>query len=164
MAAKVRIESAGSHVFDLHHLRRQGGEEVVELLLRLANIGDDLTWRLRVEKKVFCTAETRPVAVAGCKPWCCYLKIKPGDNNSGHFCSLLMPQGFRGAEVCEALKRVEHRIGRNWQNGLKEQRTMSTDINLPGHEAAWDNAPAPSQAPPGDQGSTGGQLELSGWS
>jgi hypothetical protein len=116
MPADVSIESAGDHAFDLTHLRQEGGADLVALLLAEADITEG-SWRLRVEKKFACGAETRPVAVIGAKPWCCYLKIKPGDNNSAHSCSLLMPAGFRGDAVYEALKKVEGRIDRNWSNG-----------------------------------------------
>lgn len=139
MAAEVVIESAGDHVFDLGHLRREGGEDLVCLLLREAGY-DDRCWRLRVEKKITCGAETRPVATVGCKPWCCYLKIKPGDNNSGHYCSLLMPDGLRGEAVYEALKGAEERIGRNWRNGLKVRPA-----------AAEADRPAPETLPPEEE-------------
>ncbi len=123
MSAEVIIESAGDHAFDLAHLRREGGEELVRLLLREAGHHGHC-WRLRVEKKIACGAETRPVVVIGAKPWCCYLKIKPGDNNSGHYCSLLMPDGLKGEVVYEALKDAEERIDRNWRNGRKDKATV----------------------------------------
>src|SRR5205809_822184 len=96
-AADIVVDAGGSHQFDLGHLRREGAVPLVRLLLETAGCDGPALWRVRVEKKVACTATTRPVAVLGNKPWCCYLKIKPGDNNTAHFCSLLMPDGQQGA-------------------------------------------------------------------
>jgi hypothetical protein len=113
----VRLESAGSHAFNLGHLRREGGEELVERLLANAGFADDRTWRLQVQKKRLCNSETPPVRVVdGPKKWAVYLKIKPGDNNSCHYCSLLMPDGLQGQTVYHALKAVALTFGRNWRN------------------------------------------------
>jgi hypothetical protein len=117
----ITIESAGSHAFDLGHLRRQGGEELVRRLLTRAGLDDGLPWRLQVQKKLFCNGETPPVRVVdGPKKWAVYLKIKPGDNNSCHYCSLLMPPGLQGTEVYPVLKRVEDELDRNWRNQAVE--------------------------------------------
>lgn len=113
----VTIESAGDHAFDLGHIRREGGETLVELLLDRAGLDTDLSWRVQVQKKLLCNAETPPVRVVSApKKWAVYLKIKPGDNNSCHFCSLLMPDGMQGPEVYESVKEVERDFDRNWKH------------------------------------------------
>ena len=38
------------------------------------------------------------------------MKIKPGDNDTAHFCSLLMPDGYRGEAVYEMLRKAEDRV------------------------------------------------------
>ncbi len=112
----VTIESAGSHAFDLDHIRRQGGEELVRRLLSEANLSTDLPWRLQVQKKLNCNSETPPArVVAAPKKWAVYLKIKPGDNNSCHFCSLLMPPGLQGESVYAALRKATLDLDRNWR-------------------------------------------------
>src|SRR5262245_24038492 len=165
MPSEVVIESAGSHVFDLGHLRRQGGEELVQIALRLAGYDRSL-WRVRVEKKVTCNSETKPLTVVGWKPWCCYLKIKPGDNNSCHYCSLLMPDGYRGADVYAEMKRVEPMLDRNWRNvawekvvDMSEPATIAADEAAELDEAAppaevTADADTPAAAPPADETTT----------
>jgi hypothetical protein len=112
----VTIESAGSHAFDLDHIRRQGGEELVLRLLSEAKLSTDLPWRLQVQKKLNCNSETPPArVVAAPKKWAVYLKIKPGDNNSCHFCSLLMPPGLQGETVYAALRKATLDLDRNWR-------------------------------------------------
>jgi hypothetical protein len=128
----VTIESAGSHAFDLDHIRRQGGEELIRRLLNEANLSTDLPWRLQVQKKLNCNSETPPArVVAAPKKWAVYLKIKPGDNNSCHFCSLLMPPGLQGEAVYAALRKASLDLDRNWR--LKSVDTFG--------------APLPEQAP-----------------
>ncbi|MBI1916477.1 MAG: hypothetical protein HYS12_17345 [Planctomycetes bacterium] len=168
MPAEVVIEAAGDHAFDLGHLRRQGGEELLLRLLHEAGL-DDRRWRLRVEKKVACGAETRPVTVVGFKPWCCYVKIKPGDNNSGHYCSLLMPDGLRGEAVYEALKGAEERIDRNWRNGPKEPMELARlasvapdDRGAEAPAAPGPDEPAEDVAAPGGTGTSGPPVEEPG--
>lgn len=163
MAAEIVLESAGDHGFDLGHLRREGGEELVGLLLREAGY-DGLRWRVRVEKKVPSGAETRPVAVVGHKPWCCYLKIKPGDNDSGHYCSLLMPDGLRGEVVYEALKGAEERIDRNWRNGLRQgppARGRAEALSPPPPAAEPAFRPGPAEEPAAEEGT--GRTSLKDW-
>src|ERR1700682_459466 len=101
--ADVILETGGSHGFDLGHLRRAGAIRLLRLLLREAGYHKPVPWRVRVEKQFACGPETRPLTVLSAKPWCCYLKIKPGDNNTAHVCSLLMPSGYRGGLGYEAL-------------------------------------------------------------
>src|SRR5881392_2721114 len=113
----VRVESAGDHAFDLAHIRRQRGEELVELLLERAGFEPEQQWRLQVQKKLTCTSETPPVRVVDePKKWAIYLKIKPGDNDSCHYCSLLMPEGLQGQNGYSLLKRVALELDRNWRN------------------------------------------------
>ena len=71
----VTLESAGTHHFDLGHLRRQGAEIMVERLLRHAGLDPELPWRLQVQKKLLCNSETPPLRVVdGPKKWAVYLE------------------------------------------------------------------------------------------
>lgn len=119
-AAEIALEAGGDHQFDLGHLRREGAIRLIRLLLQTAGYRQPISWHVRVEKKIACGPETRSVTIVGSKPWCCYLKMKPGDNNTGHYCSLLMPNGFRGEAVYEALKSVEDDVNRAWRDGDEE--------------------------------------------
>jgi hypothetical protein len=125
---EVTLEAGGDHHFDLRHLRAAGTERLLQLLLRTAGYRKHLRWRVRMEKKLSCGPETRAITVVGSKPWCCYLKIKSGDNNTAHFCSLLMPDGFQSAAVYEALKDVEDRINAAWRHGF-EGEAVPVDYN-----------------------------------
>ncbi len=129
--AIVALEAGGDHQFDLGHLRRQGAVRLILLLLERAGYRKPVPWRVRIEKKIVCGGETRSVTVVGAKPWCCYLKVKPGDNDTGHFCSLLMPDGYRGETVYEALKDAEDEVNRAWRGGDKEA-TPVDDTERPG--------------------------------
>lgn len=112
----IIIESAGSHFFDLGHIRRQGGEELLRLLLDKAELPLHLPWRLQVQKKLNCNAETPPVRVVDePRKWTVHLKIKPGDNNTCHYCSLLMPDGLSGDKVYFQLGKVSSELDRNWR-------------------------------------------------
>ncbi len=160
----VVIESAGDHRFDLNHLRQEGAGELVEHALRKAEFAGQ-QWRLQVQKKVTCNAETRPLAVVGFKPWCCYVKIKPGDNDSAHFCTLLMPPGFRGEDVFRALKAVEDKIDRNWRfvaekKGRPTNGAAATAAapGLPAEVPEGASAPVDGQVPPGDE-----RLDAAAW-
>ena len=53
-------------------------------------------------------------------------KIKPGDNNTAHFCSLIMPDGLRGEAVYEDLKEVEGRVSSAWKNWRSFGATKTT--------------------------------------
>jgi hypothetical protein len=147
----VMIESAGSHAFDLDHIRRQGGEELVRRLLSEANLSTDLPWRLQVQKKLNCNSETPPArVVAAPKKWAVYVKIKPGDNNSCHFCSLLMPPGLQGEAVYAALRKASLDLDRNWRIrsvetfGAQLPEEASASINHP--EAPEAQVEAPEEA------------------
>ena len=52
-------------------------------------------------------------------------KVKPGDNNSCHYCSLLMPDGLQGNRVYPELKRVETELDRNWKHTQDEMVPMT---------------------------------------
>jgi hypothetical protein len=134
-AATIVLEAGGDHQFDLGHLRRQGAIRLIRLLLHTAGYRQPITWHVRVEKKIACGPETRCVTVVGSKPWCCYLKVKPGDNNTGHFCSLLMPDGFRGESVYDALKGAEDDVTRAWREGVEEV-TLVDSNGTPADSAA----------------------------
>jgi hypothetical protein len=139
----VKIEAAGSHAFDIGHIRRQGGEELVGKLLNEADLPDDLLWRVQVQKKLNCNSETPPVRVVGDpKKWAVYLKIKPGDNNSCHFCSLLMPPGFQGEEVYERLRDATLELDRNWRIKPVEALSAETsgELAVNNHTAAGESA------------------------
>ncbi len=129
--ADITLEAGGSHQFNLGHLRREGALRLVRLLLREAGYNKPATWRVRVEKKFGCGPETRPMTIVGAKRWCCYLKIKPGDNNTAHFCSLLMPDGYQGEVVYESLKDAQEKVNFAWLHGL-EGEGMSGDADEPG--------------------------------
>jgi hypothetical protein len=149
----VKVESAGSHAFDLDHIRRQGGEELIARLLAEANLSPDLPWRVQVQKKLNCNSETPPIrVVAAPKKWAVYLKIKPGDNNSCHFCSLLMPPGLQGEEVYTALRDATLELDRNWRiKSVEEcespQPEASPDENNHVVTAATEEPPPTAAAP-----------------
>jgi hypothetical protein len=126
----IVLDAGGDHQFDLGHLRREGAIRLIQILLQTAGYRKQMSWHVRVEKKITCNAETRPVTVVGAKPWCCYLKIKPGDNNTAHFCSLLMPDGYRGETVYEALKDAEEQVSRVWR-GDSQREVSNLDDNQP---------------------------------
>jgi hypothetical protein len=143
----VRFETAGGHLFDLGHIRRQGGEELIIRLLEKAALPTAPLWRVQVQKKLMCNSETPPVRVVDePKRWAIYLKIKPGDNNSCHYCSLLMPDGHVGPAVYPTLKQAAERLDRNWRHQV---------VETPGRQppdAAWphldaEGRPAPVEAP-----------------
>jgi hypothetical protein len=139
----VTIESAGDHVFDLGHIRRQGGEELIRLLLEKAGLDLGLPWRLQVQKKIICNGETAPVRVVGePKKWAVYLKIKPGDNNSCHYCSLLMPDGIQGPAIYPALKKLEQELDPNWRFRVAKPSSVAQPV-----------PPAPSSDEPAPAGS-----------
>ena len=125
----IRLEAGGDHKFDLAHLRRQGVVRLLRLLLWTAGFRQPATWHLRVEKKFACGPETRAITVVGAKPWCCYVKVKPGDNNTGHFCSLLVPAGQRGETVYEALKNCENEVNSAWFAGAEEVQVDDSKSN-----------------------------------
>jgi uncharacterized Zn-finger protein len=140
----VTIESAGTHAFDLGHLRRQGGPELIELLLLRAGLRTDLHWRLQVQKKLFCNGETPPVRIVDePKKWAVYLKIKPGDNNSCHYCSLLMPDGLQGRDVYFSLKKVEQVLDRNWRYKALDKVNGTSPDREREEAAAVEPVPAP---------------------
>ena len=172
------MEAGGDHQFDLGHLRRQGAVRLIRLLLQAAGYRAP-SWRLRVEKKFACGAETRPLTVVGAKPWCCYLKVKPGDNDTGHFCSLLMADGHRGEAVYDALKGVEDEVNQAWCDGAREilpmddskppvevQAVRQAAAREAAHQLFGAQTPADAGPPPGD-GEGGddeaGTSELLGW-
>ncbi len=128
--ANVTIAGGGDHQFDLPHLRREGAVRLLQRLLQAAGYHQRMPWHVRVEKKIHCNGETRPVTVVGAKPWCCYVKIKPGDNNTAHYCSLLMPDGFRGEAVYQALKNAEDRVNLAWRSGLDGEAPMNDASSL----------------------------------
>lgn len=123
---KVSIQSAGDHFFDIDHIRREGGEELLESLLEKANYSGE--WKARVEKKLSCGAHTPPLAVVGYKPWGVYIKIKPGDNNTCHYCTLLMASGFTGEKVFNSFKDKIKSINRNWRKGEREDVAPSIPL------------------------------------
>ncbi len=78
-------------------------------------------WRLQVQKKLNCNGETPPVRVVDePKKWTVYLKIKPGDNDSCHYCSLLMPNGLNGQTIYYLLGKASAELDRNWRNRAVE--------------------------------------------
>jgi hypothetical protein len=140
----IIIESAGSHVFDLGHIRRQRGEELLRLLLDMAGLPLNLLWRLQVQKKLNCNAETPPVRVVDePRKWTVHLKIKPGDNNSCHYCSLLMPGGLNGETVYFLLGKVSVELDRNWRHRIVES---SNGMQSKRPEDLFSNDPIPAEA------------------
>jgi hypothetical protein len=160
----VRIESAGDHAFDIGHLRRQGGEELVTKLLDEAALPDDRLWRVQVQKKLNCNSETPPARVVGDpKKWAVYLKIKPGDNNSCHFCSLLMPPGFQGEEIYDRLRDATLELDRNWRikpvDETSPEETSEPAVNH--HTSAAEAANGSPEAPEPAAKPQGGSMR--GW-
>lgn len=138
---KVTIEAAGDHSFDLKHIRRQGAVDLVATLLEAAGVDRRKKWRLRVDEKTTCTSHTMPVSVTISKPWCVYIRIKPGDNNTSHRCSLLVPDGSNkgySKELCDRLKLVEQTVNDEWRSGKRrivsqpeEEETIPTPVAAP---------------------------------
>jgi hypothetical protein len=143
---EIALDAGGDHQFNLGHLRREGAGRLIRLLLQTAGYRRAVRWRVRVEKKFGCGAETRPVTVVSSKPWCCYLKIKPGDNNTAHFCSLIMPDGFRGEAVYEDLKEVEMRVNAAWRRGFEGEVAPVEEQDQTDNVEA-EQPPAPEPAP-----------------
>lgn len=115
---KVTIETAGDHSFDLGHVQREGGTDLIASLLEAAGVDRRKRWRLRIDEKITCTSHTLPIHVTQPKPWCVYIKIKPGDNNTAHRCSLLVPDGSDkgyAKELYEKLKLVEGTVNDEWR-------------------------------------------------
>jgi hypothetical protein len=115
---KVAIEAAGDHSFDLEHIRREGGADLVALLLEKAGVDRRMKWRLRIDEKITGTSHTDPIHITVYKPWCVYIKIKPGDNNTAHRCSLLVPDGSDkgyAKELCAKLQLVQSTVNNEWR-------------------------------------------------
>lgn len=115
MPPTVKLESAGTHQFDMGHLRRSGAEELIQLALEKASLFADEEWRVRVNEKQKCSGMTPPLTVTGQKPWCVYMRIKPGDNNTCHNVSLILPTGHKAERIFVQLKGIEKGISRNWR-------------------------------------------------
>lgn len=153
----ISIESAGDHDFDLRHIRQQGGDELIGLLLDRADLPPHLPWRLQVQKKLTCNAETPPVRVVDePRKWAVHLKIKPGDNDSCHLCSLLMPDGLQGERVYFQLGEASVQFDRNWRygnvgpaNGAPPNPFTKLFRNVPDVEATPPPLPAASPLPEG---------------
>lgn len=111
----VTIDSAGDHSFDLVHLRRSGGEELIQLLLNKAGYGSPVEWQVRVNKKQHCSGMTPPVSVIRYNEWGIYVRIKPGDNNTCHNITILVPKGYVACEIYKKIKTVEKLFNRNWR-------------------------------------------------
>lgn len=111
----VVIESAGDHGFDLPHLKRSGGEELIQRLLEKAGFETSIEWRVRVNEKQPCSGMTPPVTVIRYKEWGVYLRIKPGDNNTCHNVTLLISGDFTASEVYSKLDSVRKSFNRNWR-------------------------------------------------
>ncbi len=113
----VSIESAGDHGFDMAHLRRSGAEDLLQLLLEKAGFYENLIWRVRVNEKQPCSGMTPPVSVVRYKEWGIYVRIKPGDNNTCHNVTLILPEriGFKSDQVFSKMKTVEKAFNRNWR-------------------------------------------------
>jgi hypothetical protein len=138
----VILEAAGDHDFDLAHIRREGGEELVRRLLERVELPPHALWRVQVQKKLNCNAETPPVRVVDePRKWAVHLKIKPGDNNTCHLCSLLMPDGYSGEKLYYQLGKASAEIDRNWRH-----KTMEPSNGMPNGRAAELFPPLPSEA------------------
>lgn len=138
---EILIEAGGTHQFDLNHLRRQGAGDLLRLLLAEAGLSARGPWRARVEKKITGGPATRPVSVLVARPWCVYMKIKPGDNDTAHFCSLLMPDGHNAFTVQPLLKAAEDRVNLAWRQQASNGKDPSMSANA--HPAAADAPAAP---------------------
>jgi hypothetical protein len=127
---EVQIESAGDHSFDLDHIRREGGAEVVETLLNAAGLEGH--WRVRIDKKIGCTSHTKPISVTNYQPWGIHIKIKPGDNNTAHSCSLLFPEqesenwdADYAKHLCNKLKLLEDTANAKWRDKRKRYKASA---------------------------------------
>jgi hypothetical protein len=131
----ITIEAAGTHRFDIPHLRREGAERLLRLLLQTAGLPLHLRWRVRIDKKITCGPQTRPISVYGYEAWRCSLKIKPGDNNTAHLCSLIMPAGYVGGSVFHDLKSVEQLVNRAWRG---DETTEELETPMSNEDATED--------------------------
>ncbi len=131
----ITIEAAGTHRFDIPHLRREGAERLLRLLLQTAGLPLHLRWRVRIDKKITCGPQTRPISVYGYEAWRCSLKIKPGDNNTAHLCSLIMPAGYVGGSVFHDLKSVEQLVNRAWRG---DEATEELETPMSNEDATED--------------------------
>ncbi len=127
MPARVVLESCGDHSFDLPHLRRSGGEDLIQLLLEKAGFYDESLWRVRINEKQQCSGMTPPISVVRYKEWGVYIRIKPGDNNTCHNVTLLIPNGHKAVSVFSKLKTIEKSFNRNWRK--VENTVPSTIVN-----------------------------------
>lgn len=137
MSLRVLLEAAGTHSFDLNHLQREGACDLIANLLTEAGYKDGrFKWRLRVDKKCNGSSHTSPINVMGRKDWCVKLKIKPGDNNTSHQCSLLIPDGFSkgfSAELETKLRSVEKKVIEHWRYGKPVSNELVTVVTANGH-------------------------------
>jgi hypothetical protein len=139
----ITIEAAGTHRFDIPHLRREGAERLLRLLLKTAGLPLHLHWRVRIDKKITCGPQTRPISVYGYEAWRCSLKIKPGDNNTAHLCSLIMPAGYVGGSVFHDLKAAEKTVNKTW---LGDEETEVPEILMSTEDATEEHKPIERQA------------------
>lgn len=129
---KVILESAGTHGFDMRHLRRSGAEELIAKALEKANITSPHPWRVRINEKQNCSGATQPFIVTGYKPWCIYMRIKPGDNNTCHNVSLIVPTGVLAEKVYNQLSTIQKTLSRNWRKvETVDSSTVMTSVFPP---------------------------------
>jgi hypothetical protein len=130
MPAKVILESAGSHCFDMPHLKRSGTEELIQILLEKAGYFEEVTWRVRVNEKQTCSGMTTPISVIRHKKWGIYLRVKSGDNNTCHNVTLIVPSGYKSGEVFGKLKIIEKSFNRNWRKmEVITPSTVAAELN-----------------------------------
>jgi hypothetical protein len=125
---QVSIMSSGTHKFDLGLLRRQGAEDLVALLLEKAGIFEG-NWRVRIDEKKTCTNFTLPITVQSFKPWCIYIRIKPGDNNTCHNCSVLLPDQSPhqyAKTLYNKFKEVLGCVNSEWKPSLERKPKVTT--------------------------------------
>lgn len=113
----ILIESAGDHKFDIRHLCQSGAENLIRFLLVQAGYRRNLLWRVRVNEKQPCSGVTAPLSVIRYNEWGVYVRIKPGDNNTCHNVTILVPQslGVRTDILFNKLKVIEKSFNRDWQ-------------------------------------------------
>lgn len=123
---KVTLDAPGGHHYNMTHLIREGGQELLKQLLEKAGISG--SWRASVLKQHNCSGMTPPVSVYGYRHWCVYVRIKPGDNNTCHNVALIVESSEHKAEALfKCIKKVEKEFDRNWRLKPKMTTTLAPE-------------------------------------
>jgi len=115
-------------------------------MLEKAGFYEQVPWRVRVNEKQQCSGMTPPISVIRYKEWGVFIRIKPGDNNTCHNVTLIIPVGLKANEVYQKLKTIEKSFNRNWRkventvpvptlNGFNGVSEIGDDTSLDAAEA-----------------------------